>query len=266
MAPRSRASTPTPRRSTAPSSARRLTSRADRSARRWPDADAVFCAAPVGALPALVSEALEASGADAVVTDVGSTKRGLIAELARVAGSGALHRRPSIGGRRDVGDRACARRPVRGRAVVSGPHAELERAAVRPPAQGDRRAGRAPARDRRRHARPGDGDRQPSSARDRQRARGRGRGGARRGLGASARGGAQLSRHDAGRRAPTPRSGRTSSPATARRWRARSTRSSSGCASAAELLRSGDAVGLAEWHRGALRGPPPPARGRARRR
>jgi prephenate dehydrogenase len=45
------------------------------------DAEVVFCAAPVGALPALVSEALEASGADAVVTDVGSTKRGLIAEL-----------------------------------------------------------------------------------------------------------------------------------------------------------------------------------------
>ena len=35
----------------------------------------VFCAAPVAALPALVAEAVEASGADAVVTDVGSTKR-----------------------------------------------------------------------------------------------------------------------------------------------------------------------------------------------
>ncbi len=44
-------------------------------------ADAVFCAAPVGALPALVSEALATSGDDAVITDAGSTKRGLIAGL-----------------------------------------------------------------------------------------------------------------------------------------------------------------------------------------
>jgi prephenate dehydrogenase len=44
-------------------------------------AEAVFCAAPVGALPGLVFEALEASSEDAVVTDVGSTKRGLIAAL-----------------------------------------------------------------------------------------------------------------------------------------------------------------------------------------
>src|SRR3954454_10653401 len=44
-------------------------------------ADVVFCAGPVGALPTLVAEALDASGPDAVVTDVGSTKRGLIAGL-----------------------------------------------------------------------------------------------------------------------------------------------------------------------------------------
>jgi prephenate dehydrogenase len=43
-------------------------------------ADVVFCAAPVGALPELVGEALAASG-DAVVSDVGSTKRSLIAAL-----------------------------------------------------------------------------------------------------------------------------------------------------------------------------------------
>jgi prephenate dehydrogenase len=42
------------------------------------DAEIVFCAAPVGALPELVAGALEASGEDTVVTDVGSTKRGLI--------------------------------------------------------------------------------------------------------------------------------------------------------------------------------------------
>jgi prephenate dehydrogenase len=45
-------------------------------------ADVVFCAAPVGALPAIIREALDASPADAVVTDVGSTKRELVAELA----------------------------------------------------------------------------------------------------------------------------------------------------------------------------------------
>ncbi|HEX6117768.1 MAG TPA: prephenate dehydrogenase/arogenate dehydrogenase family protein [Solirubrobacterales bacterium] len=44
-------------------------------------ADVVFCAAPVGALPALAAEALAASGPEAVVTDVGSTKRELVAEL-----------------------------------------------------------------------------------------------------------------------------------------------------------------------------------------
>jgi len=45
------------------------------------DAELVFCAAPVGALPTLVVEALSASGPEAVVTDVGSTKRELIAGL-----------------------------------------------------------------------------------------------------------------------------------------------------------------------------------------
>lgn len=38
-------------------------------------AEIVFCAAPVGALPALASEALEAGGEDTAVTDVGSVKR-----------------------------------------------------------------------------------------------------------------------------------------------------------------------------------------------
>jgi prephenate dehydrogenase len=43
-------------------------------------AEVVFCAAPVGALPELVAEAL-AAGGGAAVTDVGSTKRELIAGL-----------------------------------------------------------------------------------------------------------------------------------------------------------------------------------------
>jgi prephenate dehydrogenase len=44
-------------------------------------ADVVFCAAPVSALPQQVAAALEASGPDAVVTDAGSTKRGIVAAL-----------------------------------------------------------------------------------------------------------------------------------------------------------------------------------------
>jgi prephenate dehydrogenase len=57
----------------------------DRAARTIADAvedrEIVFCAGPVRALPALVAEALEASGPETVVTDVGSTKRELIAGL-----------------------------------------------------------------------------------------------------------------------------------------------------------------------------------------
>jgi prephenate dehydrogenase len=45
------------------------------------EAEIVFCAAPVGVLPELVADALAASD-EAVVTDVGSTKRSLAAQLA----------------------------------------------------------------------------------------------------------------------------------------------------------------------------------------
>ncbi|MGI9021494.1 MAG: prephenate dehydrogenase/arogenate dehydrogenase family protein [Solirubrobacterales bacterium] len=45
-------------------------------------AQVVFCAAPVAALPRLVDEAIRTSGPEAVVTDVGSTKRALVASLA----------------------------------------------------------------------------------------------------------------------------------------------------------------------------------------
>jgi prephenate dehydrogenase len=44
-------------------------------------ADAVFACAPVGALPALVSEALDAASKDCLVTDVGSTKRSICAAV-----------------------------------------------------------------------------------------------------------------------------------------------------------------------------------------
>lgn len=45
------------------------------------DAEVIFCAAPVGTLAALVQAALEAAGEEAVVTDVGSTKREIVASL-----------------------------------------------------------------------------------------------------------------------------------------------------------------------------------------
>lgn len=44
-------------------------------------ADLCFACAPVGALPELVAAALEAAGPDCVVTDVGSTKLGLLAAI-----------------------------------------------------------------------------------------------------------------------------------------------------------------------------------------
>jgi prephenate dehydrogenase len=44
-------------------------------------AEVVFCAAPVASLPELAAAALEASGEEAVVTDVGSTKRAIVAAL-----------------------------------------------------------------------------------------------------------------------------------------------------------------------------------------
>ena len=45
------------------------------------DAGVIFCAAPVGDLPGLATEALSAAGADAAVTDVGSIKGGAVAAL-----------------------------------------------------------------------------------------------------------------------------------------------------------------------------------------
>jgi prephenate dehydrogenase len=44
-------------------------------------ADVVFLAAPVGALPALARESLEAAGPDCVISDVGSTKREIVAAI-----------------------------------------------------------------------------------------------------------------------------------------------------------------------------------------
>jgi prephenate dehydrogenase len=72
----------------------------DRSARSVADAvaegDVVFCAAPVGALPELVAEAL-AAGGGAVVTDVGSTKRELIAGVPEPGGERFIGGHPLAG-------------------------------------------------------------------------------------------------------------------------------------------------------------------------
>lgn len=46
------------------------------------NADVVFVAAPVGVLPAVLGEALGAAGEECVVTDVGSTKRGVVDAIA----------------------------------------------------------------------------------------------------------------------------------------------------------------------------------------
>jgi prephenate dehydrogenase len=56
-----------------------LDSAADSLAAACEGAEAVFCSAPVSALPRQVAEALAASGPDTVVTDAGSTKRSLLA-------------------------------------------------------------------------------------------------------------------------------------------------------------------------------------------
>ncbi len=54
---------------------------ADSVAEACEGAELVFCAAPVGGLPDLAREALQASGDDCAVTDVGSTKRQIVAAL-----------------------------------------------------------------------------------------------------------------------------------------------------------------------------------------
>lgn len=76
-------------------------------ARAVQGADAVFVAVPVGALPEGVAAALQATGPECVVTDVGSTKRGIVARvkdprfvgghpLAGAASSGVEHARADL--------------------------------------------------------------------------------------------------------------------------------------------------------------------------
>ncbi len=85
------------------------------------DAEAVFVAAPVGVLPAVIAEVLAAAPADCVVTDVGSTKRSVVD---RRRGS-TLRRRPPARGRGDDRRRARPRGSVPGRHLV--PDADARR-------------------------------------------------------------------------------------------------------------------------------------------
>ena len=70
---------PDPACSAAPRPAARSTAPAGTLAEAVGDAEVVVVAAPVGALPGVVGAALAATGPDTVVTDVGSTKRAVVA-------------------------------------------------------------------------------------------------------------------------------------------------------------------------------------------
>ena len=160
-------------------------------------ADLCFACAPVGALPELVRAALDAAGPDCVVSDVGSTKQGLLARDRRRA----LRRRPPDRRRRDGGRGARPGRHVPGRRLVPDPAAALRRPALRAaaPLRGGRR--RAAGGGRPRHPRPARRRVQPPAARARQRARLPGRRAAGRPRRGAAPRGPELPRHD-------PRGGR----------------------------------------------------------
>ena len=169
---------------------------ADRVAEACAGADVVFCAAPVAALPALARAALEASGPETVVTDVGSTKRDLVAALGddeRFIGGHPLAGAETAGvenARADLFD---------GARWYLTPTERSSGLLYDAPAAGRRRPRRPTAGDRRRCSRPADGDRQSPSARGRQRPRRPGGGGADPGLGADAGGRPELPRRDQGR-------------------------------------------------------------------
>ncbi len=150
-------------------------------------------------LPELVAEALAASGPEAVVSDVGSTKVGLIEEVAGLEQAPRFIGGHPAGRSRDRGRAQLARRPVRRRPLVPDSDGVRGGRPVRSPAQPARRPRRAATGARSRRARPDDGHRQPPAARARQRAR-RPRGADPGGRRAPARARPQLPRLDAGRR------------------------------------------------------------------
>ena len=134
-------------RARAASSSGRSTASAGSIAEAVEGAEVVFCAAPVGALPGLVAEALDASGEDAVVTDVGSTKRELIAGLAEDERLGRFIGGHPLAGAESAGRGERARRPVRGRPLVPDADRALER---RPSTTASSASSRTSARVRRR--------------------------------------------------------------------------------------------------------------------
>ncbi len=97
--------------------------------------------APVGALPGLAVEALAAARHDCVVTDVGSTKRLIVAAADDERFIGGH----PVAGAETRGRRARARGPVRGRRVVPDPRRALVGPPLRAPAPA---GGRASARAR----------------------------------------------------------------------------------------------------------------------
>ncbi len=84
-------------------------------------AEVIFCAAPVGALPALVAEALGRAAAMRSSPTSGSTKRELVDGARGGARRRALHRRAPARRSRDLRCRERPRRPLRGRSLVPDP-------------------------------------------------------------------------------------------------------------------------------------------------
>ena len=134
-------------------------------------AEIVFCAGPVGSLPALVAEALGASGPDAVVTDVGSTKRELIAGAPRGRAAERFIGGHPVAGAESAGVENARDDLFEGAALVPDADRALQRRPLRPAPRAIADLGARPqAIDPETHDRL-HGDGQPPPARDRQRAR-----------------------------------------------------------------------------------------------
>ncbi len=91
-------------------------------------AEAIFCAAPVGgAAGARRARRSPPPAPDAVVTDVGSTKRALLAAVAGIEGHERFVGGHPLAGAETAGRRELARGPLRGRALVPDPDASAPR-------------------------------------------------------------------------------------------------------------------------------------------
>ena len=117
----------------------------------------VFCAAPVEALPGLVAEALAATDEHAVVTDVGSTKRELIASLPDDESSSRFIGGHPLAGAETAGVENARAELLEGARWYLTPTERSSGLALRPPAEHALRPRRPAAGDQRRDPRPGDG-------------------------------------------------------------------------------------------------------------